>query len=729
MPTYDSFCRSCTNLCAIKVDVEDGRVVHVAGNRDNPLFKGYTCIKGRSQPAYLYHPERLLHSLKRTPYGRFEKIAVEQAMDEIAANLLRIRNEFGPRAIAGYNGTMTSAVVSTAMFFYKPLFDALGTQMLFDPNTLDKGGKQIAAALHGRWLAPSQGFDDPDAALLIGINPIVTYTGFPAGNPGQWLKDQTQRGMQLIVIDPRRSDVAARAHIHLQARPGRDAEILAAMIRIVLAENLFDREFVAANVSGVDALRRCVEPFTPQQVATRAGIDADELGRAARIFANAKRGYAMAGTGPSMSANGSLVEYLVMSLETLCGHWLRAGEIVKAAPTLEPLPVYKAQAVAPNPDWEIEKLRVRGLAKTPAGMPGSALADEILTPGEGQVRALISVDGNPAVAFPDQLKITRALRSLELLVQVDPFMSRTAELAHYIIAPTMPLETAAVSSMLEFMTRRATGYGLGQSYAQYADALVSPPPDSDLIEEWKFLLGVTQRLGLPYAIRAANGQRIELDPLPSTEQLLEQVTAGSRVPLDRIRQFPGGALFPDDSIVVQPKDPDCTDRLDVGNADMLADLAQIATQGIARAADDDEFPLRLLCRRHRHVYNSSCNVEQTHRGRAYNPAYMHSDDLRALGLGDGDIVEIESARAAIHAIVAVDDGVRPGHISMMFGYGADPERDAELHALGSSANRLIADDSIFDRYTGQPRMSNLPVRIRPASAEFLARVSTLETAS
>ncbi|MET0378095.1 MAG: hypothetical protein ABW049_03810, partial [Spongiibacteraceae bacterium] len=140
-------------------------MIRVSGNRDNPLFLGYTCIKGRTQPTYLTHPERLLHSLKRSPYRRFEKIPIEQAMDEIASRLSTIRDVYGPRAIAGYNGTMLSAVVSTALYFYKPLFDAIGTSMLFDPNTLDKGGKQIAAALHGRWPAPSQGFDNPDTAL------------------------------------------------------------------------------------------------------------------------------------------------------------------------------------------------------------------------------------------------------------------------------------------------------------------------------------------------------------------------------------------------------------------------------------------------------------------------------------------------------------------------------------------------------------------------------------
>src|SRR5262249_40440351 len=174
----------------------------------------------------------------------------------------------------------------------------------FDPNTIDKGGKQIATALFGAWGAPAYGFDEPDVALLIGINPMVTFTGLPAGNPGQWLKDRARQGFRLIVVDPRRSDVAARAFLHLAPRPGFDVHILASMLRLIFEENLQDGAFLAENVSGVAALRAAVAPYTLERVSAVADVPAADLELAARTHAGARRAYAMAGPGPHMSGPG-----------------------------------------------------------------------------------------------------------------------------------------------------------------------------------------------------------------------------------------------------------------------------------------------------------------------------------------------------------------------------------------------------------------------------------------
>src|SRR5262249_53613824 len=191
----------------------------------------FTCIKGRAQPDYLYHPERLLHPLKRTEDG-FVRISADQAVEEIGAKLQALRERYGPRAISSWAGTMQTAI-RHAMPILHAIMDGVGSPYRFDPNTIDKGGKQIATALFGAWGAPAYGFDEPDVALLIGINPMVTFTGLPAGNPGQWLKDRARQGFRLIVVDPRRSDVAARAFLHLAPRPGFDVHILASMLRLI----------------------------------------------------------------------------------------------------------------------------------------------------------------------------------------------------------------------------------------------------------------------------------------------------------------------------------------------------------------------------------------------------------------------------------------------------------------------------------------------------------------
>jgi anaerobic selenocysteine-containing dehydrogenase len=720
-----SFCRICNNHCSIKVAVEDGVATKVTGDRDNPLYSGYTCIKGRSQTHYLNSPERLLHSMKRDSEGNFTPLPVSAAMDEIAEKLTDIIAQHGPRSVAGYAGTMSLASFPTASPMFTALLDGIGTPMRFDPNTLDKGGKQVAQSLLGTWGAPAQGFDRPRAILLLGINPLVTYTGFPAGSPHVWLTKVMKDGCKLIVIDPRRTDVAKRATLHLQPEPGHDARILAAMIYVVLSENLFDQQFTDRYVRHVEVLRRAVAGFDPDSVAQQAGIAACDLRAAARMYAAASRGYAMAGTGPNMSGAGTLLEYLVLVLETLCGRWLREGEILKQAPTLLPGPISLRAGARDPQDWRLpEKMRVRGLQQSRAGMPLAALPDEILEPGDGQVRALISWGGNPTVAFPDQQKTISALKSLSLLVSIDPWMSATAQYAHYVIAPTMPLESASMTSMLDSLALRAVGYGIGEAYAQYSTAVSQPPAGSDVIEDWKFFFGLIVRMGYEAKVRPAGVSKrvapIILDHEPDTEELLEIFASGSRVPLAAVRSRPGGDFFPADLPVVGAPGERETGRLDVGNPQMMSALGKLRTS-ILTHDGDGRFGYRLLCRRNNHTYNTSANFEVTNRGVPYNPAFMNPEDIDDLGIVAGDAVTIRSSRSSIPAIVAPDPDLRRGVVSMAFGYGPADEKRS-VTSTGSSPNKLVPNDEIFDPYTGQPRMSNIPVSVeanlngRPANA-------------
>ncbi|MET0860552.1 MAG: molybdopterin-dependent oxidoreductase [Microbacterium sp.] len=704
-----SFCRLCMNFCPIDVEVEDGRVTRVTGDDDNEIYRGYTCLKGRAQPDLLNHPDRLLGSLKRQPDGSFAPIAIDDALDEIAERLTDIVARHGARSVAGYGGTMQIATSPTSTSFYHALMDGIGTPMRFDPNTIDQGGKSVAPTLLGHWMAPPQGFADADVALVFGCNPMVSHLGLPNGNPGALVSAALRRGMQLIVVDPRRTDIAKRATIHLQARPGHDPEILAAIVRAVIDGGLIDDAFVAQHVRGLETLREVVEPFTVDEVARRAGVDPADLLRAAEVYGRARRSYTMSGTGPSMSSMGTLIEYLLLTLQTICGRWTREGESVEAG-VLAPLPQHRAQAMAPDADWRRpDEIRVLGLTRTAAGMPTAALPDEILLPGEGQVRALISWSGNPATAFPDQTKTLAALDSLELFVQIDPLMSASARRAHYVLAPTMPLEAPAVSMML----------GMRTMYAQYTRAVVDPPPGSDLVEEWEIFYGLMVRMGLPMEVRRAvstisiePGRTLVLDQKPTTDELLDWFTAGGRVPLDELRRNPGTVTYPA-TCEVGPAEPGWTGRFDVANTEMMHDLGQIAARESGAEVDVGEFPFRLVSRRQASVINSFCNIPATNRGRAYNPAFLHPDDLRLLGLADKSEVEIRSAVGAIPAIVHSDPTVRRGVVSMSAGFGDGPERDAEFREIGASTSRLVATDAVFDRFIGQPQMSNVPVVVVP----------------
>jgi anaerobic selenocysteine-containing dehydrogenase len=668
------------------------------------------------------HPDRVLRPRVRRG-NVWAEIGSAQAMDEIAERLSSIIDRHGPRSVWVYLGTQGFNGSPINWPAVRGFCHAIKTPWFSTTITIDQPGKGTALALHGRWMAPPYRAN-PDRMLLIGRNPLVSE----AGPLSTELMEQIRGGMKLIVIDPRRSDAARRAFLHLQPRPGEDVAVLTAMLKVILEERLYDAEFLAENVSGVEALTAVIAGFDLHDLATRADVAVDDLVLAARTWVSGSRGWTFGGTGASMSQSSTLTEYLILCLRTICGYWPRAGERVVNPGTLSPAYQPKAQAISPLPGDNVgEPLRVHGLHSSVWGPPTAAAPDEMLLEGEGQVRALISVGGNPVATWPDQLKTIKALQSLDLLVQLDPWMSPTSKLAHYVIPPTMNFEAPMTTQLMYDQLPLPASPAFGQ----YSPAIVDAPPGSDVLQEWEFFYGLAERMGLLDELSRRIGLRpgfasIPLDAAipevgydmstkPTADDLLSFLSRGSRIPLEEVRQHPHGRLYPDPPSYVAPRDPDWIGRFEVGNADMLADLqAALATP----REDDETYPFRLLCRRVMHTNNSSGNFPETNRGRPHNPALMHPLDLQGLGLADGDPVDLRSPQATVVAVVEADDSVRRGCISMTHGRGDLPELD-DLVRTGTAVGRLLSLDLGFDRHSGQPLMSNIPVAVsrhEPGSA-------------
>ncbi|MCC6992226.1 MAG: molybdopterin-dependent oxidoreductase, partial [Acidobacteria bacterium] len=267
-----SFCRTGTASGPLLVTVEGGRAVRVTGDPEAPAYDGYTCPKGRWLPEQHNDPKRLLRPLARQADGRQAAVGLEAALDDVAARLQALVARHGPKSVAIYYGTgNVTNPAGSAMA--RAFASALGTNLLFSAQAIDKPGANVSIALHGHWHAGAQAFESADTWLLVGANPVIAKSnGAPMNNPAQRLKDAVARGMKLVVIDPRRSESAARAHVHLQPRPGEDPALLAGLLHILFAEGLIDRDFVARNAVGLDALKAAVAPFTPAYVAERAGV-------------------------------------------------------------------------------------------------------------------------------------------------------------------------------------------------------------------------------------------------------------------------------------------------------------------------------------------------------------------------------------------------------------------------------------------------------------------------
>lgn len=703
--TLKTFCRFCHANCAMLVDVEDGKVASVRGDPDDPAFGGYTCIKGRQLPESHNSPDRLIHSLVRRN-GEFVETPMPEALAHVGDKLKAIIDEHGPHSVAlffGSGGFQNSSGMASVISFCQ----ALGTRNYYTSVTLDQPAKVYTTNRYGKWMGGTNTFIDADVTFLIGNNPMVSHFspagGVPPFSPSRRIRDRKKNGMKFIVADPRESDVAALADIYLPVKPGEDPALLAGMLKVIFDEGLYDSDFVAAHVDGLESLKDAVAHFTPEVAAERAGVDADQLVAAARMFGNGKKGYAVTGTGPEMAGNGTLTEYLVSALNIVCGRFEREGD--KASiPNIYLAQTPRRAQVAPPVQMFGEgfaKSRFRDLGVLGQEMPCNVLADEILTPGEGQVRALISVGGNPEIAFPNQLKMRRALDDLDLFVQIDPWMSASAKRADVVLAPSQCLEREDITNLSESWHETP--------YARYTEAMVEAPGDT--IDEYEMMWHLAKHLGLK--LKLAGGD-LPMDECPSKQTFLDLMTAGCRVAPSQVRkdsQAGEAVIYDDLHPVVEPADPEQDYRFNLTAGDMPSALR---TYGENRALQDG-FAFKLISRRSKTRFNSIGHPLKALQAKTTtNPAYIHPEDMAELSLAEGDIVEISSSHATIHGVAKPSDKVRRGIISMAHAYGDSESGKHNVREMGGSTNRLTSDEIDFDPITGQALQSAIPVKLAPA---------------
>ena len=706
MQTHKTFCRFCHANCAMLADVENGKVVSVRGDPDDPEYGGYTCIKGRQLPDSHNAEHRLTMSLVRRD-GAFQPTPMAEALAHVGDNLKRIIDEHGPHAVAifmGSGGYQNSAAMAASL----SLARAIGTRNFYTSVTLDQPAKVFTTARYGKWMGGTNSFSSADVCFLVGNNPMVSHYSPPGGvppfSPSRRIRDRLKEGIKLIVADPRESDVGALADIYLPVKPGEDPALLAGILHVIVEEGLYDRNFVAANVDGFEDLRQALTRFTPDVAAARAGVEVDQLVAAARMFGRASKGCAVTGTGPEMAGNGTLTEYLITCLNTLCARFKQEGEKASIPGVFTPQTPRRAQVGPPVPMFGAEgmaKSRFRGLGQLGFEMPCNVLADEILTPGEGQVRALISVGGNPEVGFPNQLKMRRALDDLELFVQIDPWMSASAKRADVVLAPKQCLEREDITNLSEWWH--------DTPYARYTEAVVEAP--GDVIDEYEMMWHLAKHLGLTLTLA---GGPVPMDTCPPKELFLDLMTAGCLVPPSKVRKDSqdGAAVIYDDlHPIVGPADEAQTFRFNLAAGAMPEELVKYGEKETALAAYD----FRLITRRSKTRFNSIGHPLQKLREKTTtNPAYIHPDDLAALALKDGDIVEITSPHATIHGVARASDKVRRGIVSMAHAYGDSEAGKHNVREIGGSTNRLTSDEGDFDPITGQALQSAIPVRLAAA---------------
>lgn len=709
-----SFCRICSGGCGLVLTIDkDDHIVGVRGDNDNALTRGYACFKGRQAEASHHGSNRLLHPLKRMPDGSYKQISLDKALEEIAEKLGSVLEEHGKDAMAIFLGN--GGMFNIAGFYMLPSFlAAFDSDQYFSTLTIDQSGKMVTAGRLGIWGAGYPSLAEMDVALLFGANPLVSHAqlGFLQEDPVRTLKKERKRGLKLITVDPRRTETGHFADIALQPYPGQDAAIAGGLIRLILAEGWHDTEFCTRWVGEqqMTALRIAVDPLTEDFVEHRAGIEPGSLRKIAQMFArDAETGCAAAATGTSMAPHSNLAFHLIETLNIICGRYLREGARIHQINGMGPNGPLKAQAMGPTRFWEMSgESRIRGTRRLFQDRPTATLADEILTPGEGQIRALLVDGGDPMTSWPDQPKTEAALAALDLLVCIDPWPTPTTKFAHYILPPLMQFERADLPMYLPGFANWAG------AWSQYTPPVIAPPPGSDLVEDWYVFWSLAQRLGK--TITYCGVKPLDMAVPPTTDELLETVLTGAPHTLEALKANPHGFHAMIEQPTVLPADPDAFGRFEPMPDDVAEELrsflADLSTPG-QWLRKGQSFTHLLSSRRMRDLFNSNGRFVDTVRARTpFNPAFLHPSDLAEMGINAGDKIEIASAHGRVVAIAEADESLRAGVVSMAHGWGDPSGSNAPVEASGTAVNRLIDTDVHYEAINAMPHMSAIPVNLR-----------------
>ena len=709
--TKKSFCRFCHVFCGVEVEIEDGHVQAVRGDRDNEVTQGYTCQKGRAEPERIHHPDRVLAPRKREG-DQWQDLKLQPALDEVAEQLSDIIARHGPDSVAVYTGCGGHRTSAGGPWFVRRWLQALGSSKMYTSYTIDSPSLTIAGNRFFGGPVPANVLDveRAECALFVGTNPAASHQlNMPQSSPSARIKQARKNGMKVIVIDPRRSDVARMADIHLQVKAGEDATLLAAMVKVILDKGLEDREYIEEFVSGVEALHEAVAPFDLEYASRRTGVPAELIAAAAETFATAKSGGGVSGTGMHMAPHHNLATQLVMTLNGLCGRVDRPGGMVRTEGALSrPItPDMEAGRLPTPPTSRIRDVSgINGIFGSYFELPTNTLADEILTPGEGQIRALIVNGGNPALVLAEAESAVRALKDLELLVVLDLFPSATAEYADYVFGVRHPFERADVSKLMD-----AT-YPF--PFAHYTAPLMDGPQET--IEEWQVFWELAMRLGLPLRVGSLHAS----EGCPTSDELLDAMYKHARYPLSEMRKHPSGIAFAERHMAAGGVIPNLIAHEDkkmaAGHPEVLAELREVRAEPVAQGggySSDDDYAFRLITYRMKEVYcTQGHNLPSLAAKRPYNPVLMHPKSLAGLGLETGDHVWLENRQGRVEGIVEMSEDVGPDTIACAFGWGNEND-SSPVSQKGTNVQHLISDDEGYDPVTGLARQSAIPVNIRP----------------
>lgn len=713
-------CPLCEATCGLTLTIEGTRVTGARGDRDDVFSQGFICPKGASFGGLDADPDRLRTPLVRTD-GVLREATWSEAFDLIAARIPALVQEHGAQAVGVFLGNPN--VHTTAGGLYPPLLlSALGTRNVFTASTLDQMPKHVSSGLlfGDAHAIPVPDLDRTAHLLLIGANPLESNGSLCTAPdfPGK-LKALRRRGGTLTVIDPRRTRTARLADRHAAIRPGTDALLLAALTQVLLEEKLADPGALAEHLEGYDELAEAIADFTPEAVAAACDLDAEAIREIARELAAAPAAAVYGRIGSCTVEHGTLASWLVDVLNILTGNLDRPGGALFPLSATARAP----RAAAPGKGFALGRWRSRvsGHPEAKGELPVTALAEEIETPGEGRIRALIVVAGNPVLSAPDGNRLDRALaEGLDFMVSVDPYLNETARHADVVLPPPPPSQSAHFDFALNSLAVR--------NQVRYSPPAV--PLEEGRMDESEILarlvLAVGGRHGAPpeavddlaivTALRRAGAPEALADELTGRTGAERRLDLMLRLgpydlTLERLVEQPHGI----DLGPLKPRVPQVlrtrSGRIELFPEPIAADLPRLRASLGARPAG-----LVLVGRRHLRSNNSWMhNVASLRGGSNVCTLQIHPDDAARIGLADGDTARITAAGGEVEAPAEITDSVRSGVVSLPHGWGhSRPGTRMSVAAAepGVNVNQLL-DGTLLDPLSGTAVLNAVPVSVSP----------------
>ncbi|RLT94405.1 molybdopterin-dependent oxidoreductase [Ketobacter sp.] len=749
-------CNLCEAMCGIEITHDQGHILAIKGDPKDPLSKGHICPKAVALQDLHEDPDRLRYPMLKTPDG-WEQISWENAFNEVASRLRNVQAKYGQNAVGIYLGNPTIHNMGS-MLTLMPFLSALGTANRFSATSVDQLAPMLVAMkmFGNQLLLPVPDIDRTDLMICLGANPMAS-NGSLMTAPGfkDRIKALQARGGRFIVIDPRRTESAELADEHHFIRPGTDALLLMAMLHTLFRQDLIDTGRLTNHLQGLNIVKNMVVGFTPQKVARVTGLKARDIRQLAVAFASAPGACFYGRMGASTQEFGTLTNWLITLLNTLTGNLDEPGGVMFTRPAVD-LPGL-AEVAGQTGSFNSRKSRVRKYPEFGGEFPASTLADEILTNGKGQIKALVTSAGNPVLSLPNGRKVDKALQQLDFMVAIDFYLNETTRHAHIILPPTGPLEHGHYDLVLNMVTVRNT--------AKYSPPLYKPMPDTR--HDWQIFNELTRRLQShsPLKWAASEAQYLAIKQLGDEGLLNLALKAGpygqqpetmgylkSRMTRFVYRRFPGSRAsrlldvspysrhtrhntsglslkklkqYPH-GIDLGPLEPCFPERLATQGKTInlvpklfMKDIVRLQ-QRLDKKTKQAPDSFALIGRRDVRSNNSWMhNSQRLVKGKNRCNALIHHDDAKRLGVQDGDVIIVSSRVGEIEIPAQLTDAIMPGVLCIPHGWGHN-RPGSQLSVAGRNAGvsvNDITDDYSIDAVTGVAAFSGQQVTVSTIKVE------------